>query len=100
MSAGHHVYHKHSDALLRELSRLMDDPRVKRLIEGPVKVDFSHQMPLTGGSTVEWGTFFLDPRLKRTYTVGKKRDVSLSEPVLVHEVVEKALRQVLGMGYD
>jgi hypothetical protein len=78
----------------------MADKRVQKLVNGPVRVDFSHEMPLTGGSTVKWGTFFLDPRLKESYRVGKKAKMDLAEPVLRHEVVEKALRTIFGMGYD
>lgn len=100
MSAGHHVHHEHSQADLRELKKLLADSRVKKLLASSVRVDLSHQMPLTGGSTVAWGTFFLDPKLKETFTVGEKRDVSLRKPVLRHEMVEKALRQVFRMGYD
>lgn len=100
MSAGHRTQYRHSEAVVRELRRLLADPRVKKLVDGRVKVDFSHEMPLTGGSTVAWGTFFLDPRLKKRFTVGNKAGMDLSGPVLRHEVVEKALRMVFGMGYD
>lgn len=100
MSAGHHTHHEHTDAQRRELKRLLDDPRVKKLVESHVRVNLSHEMPLTGGSAVEWGTFFLDPKLKKRFTVGKKADQDLSGPVLRHEIVEKALRQVFGMSYD
>ncbi len=84
----------------RELLRLMADAKVKKLLQRPYKVDFSHEMPLTGGSTVDWDRFFLDPALKRRFAVGRKRNVDLSQPVLEHEVVEKALRVVFGMNYD
>lgn len=100
MSAGHHTDHRHSDDLERELRRLLADPKVKKLLKRPYKVDFSHPMPLTGGSTVAWERFFLDPSLKRRFTVGARRNADLSGPVLEHEVVEKALRMVFGMSYD
>jgi hypothetical protein len=100
MSAGHRTHHDHSDSQIRELKRLLADERVKKLIKTPYRVDLSHQMPLTGGSTVQWGKFFLDPKLKKTFMIGKKANQDLSPPVLRHEVVEKALRQVFGMSYD
>lgn len=100
MSAGHQTEHHESAALGQELARLLADARVKKLMQRAYRVDFSHPMPLTGGSTVTWDRFFLDPRLKQRFSVGQRRDVDLSEPVLRHEVVEKALRQVLGMSYD
>ena len=100
MSAGHRTETRHSEAMLRELKRLLADPRVKKLINSPYRVDFKHEMPLTGGSTVAWGTFFLDPKLKKRFTVGSKANLELWKPVLRHEVVEKALRIVFGMGYD
>lgn len=100
MSAGHHTTHQHSASLVRELKRLLADSRVKKLVDGPIRVSFSHEMPLTGGSTAAWGTFFLDPRLKQRFRVGNRSEVDLSGPVLRHEVVEKALRAVLGMSYD
>lgn len=100
MSAGNHTHPEHSDAQIRELKRLLADARVKKLLATQYRVNFSHPMPLTGGSTVEWGTFFLDPKLKRWFTVGKKADQDLAPSVLRHEVVEKALRQVFGMSYD
>lgn len=93
VSSGHSTTYRHSETLVRELKRLLADERVKKLISGPIKVSFDHEMPLTGGSTVKWGTFFLDPKLKEA---GEK----FWEPVLRHEVVEKALREVFGMGYD
>lgn len=100
MSAGHHTSERHSVAMKRELAGLLADPMVKKLVEGPIKVDFSHKMPLTGGSSVKWGQFYLDPRLKERFTVGNKANQDLSKPVLRHEVVEKALRQVFGFSYD
>lgn len=99
MSAGHQIKHEHSTAQIAELKRLLADARVKKLLASSIRVDVSREMPLTGGSTVKWGTFFLDPKLKNTFTVGKKHGVDLSRPVLRHEMVEKALRMVFGMAY-
>lgn len=100
MSSGHLTAHHHTEAMKRELQRLLADPRVKKLLDQRPKVDFSHEMPLTGGSTVAWGTFFLDPSLKQRFTVGHRTGMDLSGPVLRHEVVEKVLRRVFGMTYD
>lgn len=100
MSAGHHTHPEHSDAQKRELKRLLADSRVKKLLATPYRVNLSHEMPLTGGSTVEWGTFFLDPKLKKHFAVGNRADQDLAPFVLRHEVVEKALRKVFGMSYD
>lgn len=99
MSAGHHTDHHPTPALRRELSHLLADKRVHKLLRAPYRVDFSHEMPLTGGSTTHWGVFFLDPKLKRRFTVGKHAGQDLSKPVLRHEVVEKALREVFRMSY-
>ena len=100
MSAGHHSHHRPSDTLDAELKRLMGDSRVKKLLARPYKVDFSYEMPLTGGSSDTWGTFYLDPGLKGRFRVGKERNVEVWRAVLEHEVVEKALRMVFGMAYD
>jgi hypothetical protein len=100
MSSGHHTHHHHNDRVLRELKRLLAEPDVKKWLDKPYKVDFSHPMPLTGGSTVDWGTFFLDPVLKERFKVGRRRNVDLAPFVLRHEIVEKALRLAKGMSYD
>lgn len=99
MSAGHHTAHRHSEQLARELERVLSDKRVIEYLKRPHRVDFSHQMPLTGGSSVDGRVYFLDPRLKRKYTVGTKAGQDLSGPVLRHEMVEKALRAVFGLSY-
>lgn len=100
MSAGHRTGHKQSTDFVREYERLMADPRVVKYLARSARTDLSHEMPLTGGSTIDGRTYFLDPKLKRRYDVGKKKGQDLSAPVLRHERVEKALRDVLGMSYD
>jgi hypothetical protein len=97
MSAGHR--HTRGTADEVELERILALPKVKAYLARPYRVVF-HPMILTGGSSVDGRTYFLDPRLKEKYTVGEKRDQDLAPFVLTHERYEKAFREVLGMNYS
>jgi hypothetical protein len=90
MSAGHHRHHAHTPELIAEYHKLVKDPRIKAYLARPYRVDTSHPMPLTGGSTTDGRVYFADPRLAKS---------DLLVFVLWHERTEKAFRAVLGMAY-
>lgn len=93
MSSGHHHKTLHHPDLIAEVERLLKDKSVHKYIEDMNDigaVDYKHKIPLTGGSSKDGRTYYLD------------RDVpqKLRQFVLWHERVEKALRTVKGMSYD
>lgn len=77
--------------MTNELSKLLARPDVKAYLRRPYRVEF-RPLELTGGSSRDGKTYYLDPRLKPHR--------HLVDAVLIHERVEKALRACLGMSYD
>jgi hypothetical protein len=106
MSSGHH--HK-TDLTDHELDDLLDevlaDPRVKRQLAKPRKVNTSKDIPLLGSSNIGWTTIYLDVHLRvrdlpyGTILVdGRKLDV---KPGLIrHETLEPILENVYGWAYS
>lgn len=90
MSAGHRHHQEHTDALKKETKHLLEDANIKQYMAKPYVTDFSKKIPLTGGSNVAGDKYFVDadvPSRLRKY-------------IMVHERVEKALRDVRKMRYD
>jgi hypothetical protein len=65
-------------------------PEIKEFLAKPFRVDYSHTIPLTGGSN----------RNGRTYYEDRDVPVGLRKFILWHERTEKAFRSVLGMNYS
>jgi hypothetical protein len=86
--SGHHF--TPSDSLRRELKTLLSDPKVKSCLARSYKVSYAYPIPLTGGSSVDGRTFYIHPDVQK----------SDRPHVLLHERIEKALREALGMSYD
>jgi hypothetical protein len=106
LSSGHH--HK-TDLTDHELDDLLDevlaDPRVKRQLAKPRKVNTSKDIPLLGSSNIGWTTIYLDVHLRvrdlpyGTILVdGKRLDV---KPGLIrHETLEPILENLFGWPYS
>lgn len=90
MSAGHHHRQNHTSELIREVKSILGLPEVKAYLGRPYVVDYSREIPLTGGSSRDGGRYYIDPRVP----------LSLRPFVLRHERVEKAVRDVLGKSYS
>jgi hypothetical protein len=89
MSAGHRHHSRHTPELISEVKRLLALPEIKAYLAKPFKTDISQKIPLTGGSSVDGKTYFLDPDIPK----------NLRQFVLWHERTEKAFRAVLKMDY-
>lgn len=72
-----------------ELHHALSHPAVQAVLEQPAQEDFTHHIPLTGGSNVSGTTYYGD----------KSLPTSLRPFVMVHERVEKAVRSGLGLKY-
>lgn len=91
MSAGHHPHgRRHSPTLEREFKKLIAQTAVRKYLDRAFTVDYSFQIPLTGGSSKSGMTYYIDPDVP----------MKLRKFVLEHERYEKAFRDVLGMRYD
>ncbi len=90
MSSGHHHKTLHHPDLIAEVERLSEDPAIVRYLKRPHTVDLTQKVPLTGGSSKDGRTYYLDKDLPRKF----------HPTILWHERFEKALRAVKGMSYD
>lgn len=92
MSAGHkeHGSKRHSMSLEREFKRLLTLDDVRKYLSRDYKVSYDYHIPLTGGSSKDGKTYYIDPDVPPT----------LRKFVLVHERLEKAFRAVLGESYS
>lgn len=90
MSSGHHHKTLHHPDLIAEVERLCDDPAIVRYLRRSYVVDLTQKVPLTGGSSRNGGTYYLDRDLPKKFHT----------TVLWHERFEKALRAVKGMSYS
>lgn len=68
----------------------MATPEIKAYLARPYREDFSHPIPLTGGSSKNGRVYYEDPNVP----------VKLRPFVMWHERTEKAFRDVLKMDYD
>lgn len=92
MSAGHRHPHTESQhrALVAECLKLVQDPQIVRYMKQDWVADYKHEMPLTGGSSIDGRTYYVDPDVPQEYR----------KYVLWHERIEKVLRAVKSMSYD
>ena len=98
MSSGHSHHFTASEALAKELKKLLDDPKAKAYLSRKYTVE-ERPMPLTGGSSLDGRTYYLDPSLAKPVKIGT-RTVDLRPFVLSHERTEKVLRDLFGMSYN
>jgi hypothetical protein len=90
MSVGHQREYRHKAGLIAETQKLLRDSRIQAYLKRPFKINLKHHIPYTGGSSRDGLTYYLDKDLPDVFHV----------PVLWHERIEKALRDVLKMSYS
>lgn len=68
-------------------------------INRPVKVDFSHDCPYLSGYNRDAKTIYIDRHLKR-YMLSRGKRIDVSDFLVVHETVEKALIDLFKLHYQ
>lgn len=92
--AGHQHHHHLAEWII---SREMMDHAL-RAVRARAKLDRNHDIPYVAGYSVDGSTIFIDRHMPNSFIYKHKR-VLTDRFLVMHEAVEKALIQMLGMHY-
>ncbi len=81
------------------LRKLLKNPKFLKRIQEPVKLNFKFDIPYLSGYSKNGKTIYFDRHLKR-YWKYKGRVVDVTDFLLVHEFVEKALLDLFKLHYQ
>jgi hypothetical protein len=90
VSVGHQREYRHKSGIIQETRAVLRDSKMQAYLKRAFKIDLKHHIPFTGGSSRDGLKYYLDKDLPDAFHV----------PVLWHERVEKALRDVMQMSYS
>lgn len=91
-----HHHFRHAEDWL--VSRFMMDHAI-RAIRQRTRIDRAHDIPYLAGYSRDGKTIYIDRHMPKSFA-GKGRRISTDRFLLVHEAVEKALIQMLGLHYQ
>jgi hypothetical protein len=81
------------------LRRILHDSRFRRWIAQPVRLNFNFDVPYLAGYSVDGRTVYIDRHLKYRWKY-KGRVIDVTDFLVVHEVVEKALMCLFRLHYQ
>ena len=91
-----HHHFRHAEDWL--VSRFMMDHAI-RAIKKRARVDRAHDIPYLAGYSKDGKTIYIDRHMPKSFTKNGRR-ISTDRFLLMHEAVEKALIQLLGLHYQ
>src|SRR5437879_13234197 len=81
------------------VSSLMMDRALDAIVRRAKKLDRSHDLPYLAGYSRDGKTIYIDRHMPKSFTCNSRR-IRTDRFLLVHEAVEKALIQLLGLHYQ